>query len=401
VAGIVLCQARSAALDTNPKFRINNHKKITMNRLKTIQSAMFLAAALLLVGCSGEPASSSAGIGAAEPQQRFEWKLITSWPKNLPALGTNPERFAELVGRMSGGRLTVRVYGANELVGGLEVFDAVSQGVAELGHTASYYWQGKVPGSPFFSSIPFGMTAQEMNAWLAYGGGAELWKEIYAPFGIIPVRAGNSGTQMFGWFNKEINSVADLRGLKMRIPGLGGEVLSRAGATPVTMQASEVFTALQTGALDAAEFVSAYNDLAAGYHTVADYYYYPGWHEPGSALETLINEDAYNTLPPDLQAILMAAIETMNQGVIDEITAGNAESMKRLLEEEGVELRRLPDDVLIELRRISLEVVEELADSDPMSRKVYDSYRSFQETMQAYQAVGEEAFTYARSLPPR
>ena len=350
-----------------------------------------------LLACTNDEVSENSASSGAD-QKTYQWKLITSWPKNLPALGTNPQRFADLVKEMTNGRLTIRVYGANELVGGLEVFDAVSQGVAEIGHTASYYWQGKIPGSPFFSSIPFGMTAVEMNAWLEYGGGNELWREIYEPFDLIPVRGGNSGTQMFGWFNKEINSVEDLQGLKMRIPGLGGEVLSRAGATPVTMQASEVFTALQTGALDATEFVSAYNDLAAGYHTAAEYYYYPGWHEPGSALETLFNKTAFETLPKDLQSILMAATEVMNQAVLDEITAGNSESMRTLVEREGVELRRLPDDVLIELKRISDEVVNELAESDPTAKRIYDSYKQFQDTMMAYKLVSEEAFDQARRL---
>lgn len=368
-----------------------------MALFRPLRILALLTASLGLLACTNDESTES-GSSATSNQTSYEWKLITSWPKNLPALGTNPQRFADLVGEMSNGRLTIRVYGANELVGGLEVFDAVSQGVAEIGHTASYYWQGKIPSSPFFSSIPFGMTVVEMNAWLKYGGGNELWREIYAPFDLIPVRGGNSGTQMFGWFNKEINSVSDLQGLKMRIPGLGGEVLSRAGATPVTMQASEVFTALQTGALDATEFVSAYNDLAAGYHTAAKYYYYPGWHEPGSALETLFNKTAFEALPDDLQAILMAATEVMNQGVIDEISAGNSESMRTLVEEEGVELRRLPDDVLRELKRISDEVVRELAKSDPTAKRVYESYKSFQDTMMDYKLVSEEAFDQARRL---
>lgn len=369
-----------------------------MTLAQRLKTGILISAATLLIGCNPEPSLSADDDSVAVSAETYDWKLITSWPKNLPALGTNPERFAELVGKMSAGRLNIRVYGANELVGGLEVFDAVSQGVAEIGHTASYYWQGKVPGSPFFSSIPFGMTVVEMNAWLSHGGGAELWKEIYEPFDLIPVRGGNSGTQMFGWFNKEINSLEDLQGLKMRIPGLGGEVLSRAGATPVTMQASEVFTALQTGTLDAAEFVSAYNDLAAGYHTVAEYYYYPGWHEPGSALETLFNKSAYEALPEDLQAILMAATEVMNQGVLDEITAGNSESMKVLVEREGVELRKLPDDVLVELKRISEEVMEELGNEDDTARRVYESYKSFQDTIADYKLVSEEALDDARRL---
>ena len=366
--------------------------------LRFTSSMLTVIAALALTACSEQTATGS-GTAAAPPEQvQYEWKMITAWPRNLPALGTNPNHFAELVEAMSNGRMTIEVFGANELVGGLEVFDAVSQGVAEIGNAASYYWQGKIPGAAFFTTVPFGMTAQETNAWLKFGGGNELWREIYAPFNLIPVRSGNSGTQMFGWFNREINSLQDLRGLTMRIPGLGGEVMSRAGATTVTMQASEVFTALQTGALDATEFVSAYNDLAAGYHTVADYYYYPGWHEPGSILETVFNKAQFEALPADLQAILLTAAEASNQRLLDEFTARNNEALRILVEEHGVQLRRLPDEVLLELRRLSEEVVAELAATNESTQRVYDSYRAFQERVRNYHAVGEEAYLEARKL---
>ena len=351
---------------------------------------------LALSSCGETPQSAVAS--TPTDQRVYEWKLITSWPKNLPALGTSPEHFADIVEQMSNGRMRITVYGANELVGGLEVFDAVSQGVAEIGHTGAYYWQGKIPAAAFFSSIPFGMTGEEMNAWLTYGGGNELWRELYAPFNLIPVRGGNSGTQMFGWFNREINSLRDLRGLKMRIPGLGGEVFARAGGTPVTMQVSEVFTALQTGALDATEFVSAYNDLAAGYHTVADYYYYPGWHEPGSTLETIFNKEKFEALPADLQAILMAGTEVMNGLLLDELTARNAQAMKTLVEEHGVEVRRLPDDVLLELRRLSDEVIQELAQTDEATRRVYESWNNFRQSVAEYHGMSEDALVNARNL---
>ena len=295
--------------------------------------------------------------------------------------------------------MKIRVYGANELVGGLEVFDAVSQGVAEIGHSGAYYWQGKIPGTPFFSSIPFGLTSYEQDAWLRYGGGNELWKELYAPFNLIPARGGNSGVQMFGWFNKEINSLEDLQGLKMRIPSLGGEVFRRAGGVPVTMQVSEVFTALQTGALDATEFVSPYNDLAAGYHTVADYYYYPGWHEPGSTLEAIFNKERFEALPEDLQTILITGTEMMNQLLLDELTAKNNEALRVLVEDHGVQLRRLPDDVLIELRTISDEVVEEMAQADEATAEVYASWKTFKEGVMNYNSIAEEAFIEARKLP--
>ena len=354
---------------------------------------------LALHGCSGEQQDSFRQSAVVGDQTVYEWKMITSWPKNLPALGTLPEYFAEIVEKMSNGRMLIRVYGANELVGGLEVFDAVSQGVAEIGHTGAYYWQGKIPGTPFFSSIPFGMTSYEQDAWLRFGGGNELWREIYAPFNLIPVRGGNSGVQMFGWFNKEINSLEDLQGLKMRIPSLGGEVFRRAGGVPVTMQVSEVFTALQTGALDATEFVSPYNDLAAGYHTVADYYYYPGWHEPGTTLETIFNKAALESLPQDLQEILMAGTEVMNQLLLDELTAKNNEALRVLVEDYGVQLRKLPDDVLLELRRISEEVVAELGKADESTARIYESWKSFKDGVMNYSSIAEEALIEARKLP--
>ncbi|MGI9250009.1 MAG: TRAP transporter substrate-binding protein [Pseudohongiellaceae bacterium] len=335
---------------------------------------------------------------AAREQTVYEWKLITSWPKNFPGLGTAPEHFADLVETMSNGRMTVRVYGANELVGGLEVFDAVSQGVAEMGHAGAYYWQGKIPAVPFFSSIPFGMTSYERNAWLRFGGGNELWRELYADFNLIPMAGGNSGTQMFGWFNKEINSLSDMQGLTMRIPGLGGEVVRRAGGTPVTMQLSDVYTSLQTGALDAAEFVGPYNDLAAGYHTVAQYYYYPGWHEPGSSLELIFNKERFEALPEDLQHILVAAGEVMNQYMRDEFMARNNEALRVLVEEHGVEVRRLPDDVLLELQRVSEEVIQELVASDEDARRVYESWKSFHTNVRNYSRIAEEAIIEARNL---
>ena len=366
-------------------------KKVSMKRY------LLVVLSIALFSCSqdDQPVSSLEPI----EESFYEWKMITSWPKNLPALGTSPEYFAGIVETMSNGRMKIRVYGANELVGGLEVFDAVSQGVAEIGHSGAYYWQGKIPGTPFFSSIPFGMTSYEQDAWLRYGGGNELWRELYKPFNLIPVRGGNSGVQMFGWFNKEINSLEDLQGLTMRIPSLGGEVFRRAGGVPVTMQVSEVFTALQTGALDATEFVSPYNDLAAGYHTVAEYYYYPGWHEPGSTLETIFNKEKFESLPKDLQEILMAGTEIMNQLLLDELMAKNNEALRVLVEEHGVQLRKLPNDVLAELHRISEDVVSEMSSVDEQTAKVYESWKNFRDNVINYNRIAEEAFIEARNLP--
>jgi len=358
-----------------------------------------LALLMIVVGLAGcgdgggaAAAGAGAGAGTAEPAKVYRWKMITTWPKNLPALGTAPERLAEEVRIMSNGRLDIRVYGAGELVGAFEVFDAVSQGTAEMGHGASYYWRGKIPVAAMFSTVPFGMTAQEMNGWLQYGGGMELWRELYAPFGIVPIAAGNSGVQMAGWFNKEINSLADLQGLKMRIPGLGGEVLEKAGGVPVSLPAGEIFTSLQTGVIDATEWVGPYNDLALGLHTVAKYYYYPGWHEPGPTMEALVNKAAWESLPPDLQTILETAARMINDDMLAEFTVRNTHALKTLVEEHGVQLRRLPDDVLAKLKELSGPVIEASAQQDDLSRRIYASYMQFLEEVKAYHEISEQAY---------
>ena len=330
--------------------------------------------------------------------QQIAWKLVTTWPKNFPGLGLGPENFARMVKEMSNGRLTVHVYGAGEVVPAFGVFDAVSQGVAAMGHGASYYWTGKIPAAVFFSAIPFGFTAQEINAWLHYGGGLELWQEAYAPFNLIPLAGGNSGVQMGGWFNKEINSVEDLKGLKMRMPGLGGEVLSRAGGTAVTLPGSELYTSLQTGVIDATEWVGPYNDLALGLHQVARYYYYPGWHETGSNLEFIVNKTAFDALPADLQAIVTYAARATSQDMLDEFTARNNAALQDLITNHDVQLRKFPDDVIIRLHESADEALEDLAASDPLAKRVYASYRAFLDNVTAYHHISEQAYINARDL---
>ena len=334
----------------------------------------------------------------AGSQQQFHWKMVTTWPKNFPGLGAGPENFARYVNEMSNGRLTVRVYGAGEIVPAFEVFDAVSQGVVDAGHGAAYYWKGKIPASVFFTAVPFGMNAQELNGWLHYGGGLELWREAYAPANIIPFAGGNSGVQMAGWFNKEINTVDDLKGLKMRIPGLAGEVFAAAGGTAVRIPGGELYTSLQTGVIDALEWVGPYNDLAFGFHEVAKYYYYPGWHEPGSMLELIVNEQSFAALPDDLQAIVTYAARAANQDMLDEFTARNNAALQELVEKHGVELRRLPDEVLLALWRANEVVMQELIDKDPMAAKVYASFKSFYDGARAYHHISEQAYINARDV---
>ncbi len=351
---------------------------------------------LLAMGTGCAPAPEQGGAAAAANQEVYRWKLITTWPKNLPGLGTAPERLAEKLRVMSNGRLDIKVYGAGELVGAFEVFDAVSQGTAEMGHGAAYYWRGKIPIAAMFATVPFGMNAQEMNGWLHYGGGLELWRELYAPFGLIPLASGNTGVQMAGWFNKEINSLADLQGLKMRIPGLGGEVLKRAGGTPVALPGGEIFTALQTGTIDATEWVGPYNDLAFALHTVAQYYYYPGWHEPGPTLEAIVNKEAWDSLPADLQAMIETASRAINDDMLSEFTARNNTALRTLVEEHGVELRALPEDVIAELRTVAADVVAEAAGENELAQRIYDSYMAFLEDVRAYHEISEQAYINAR-----
>lgn len=353
------------------------------------------AAAVGVTACSRQSEGTRAGCSA---EQRFEWKMVTTWPQNFPGLGTGAANLARLIGEASGGRLTVQLYGAGELVPAFEVFDAVSRGTADMGHGAPYYWKGKTEAAQFFAATPFGMNAQERNAWIYYGGGNELWREVYAPFGLIPAAAGNSGIQMGGWFNKEINGLADLKGLKMRIPGLGGEVLRRAGGTPINMPGSEIFTALQTGSIDATEWVGPYNDLAFGLYQAARYYYYPGWQEPGSTLEALINKESFDVLPDDLQAIVMMACETVNGNMLAEYTARNQAALDQLVNEHGVDLRPFPDEVLIRMKAISAEVLEELAEKDPLVRKVFDSQQAFLATVSRWHDISEVAYYRAREL---
>ncbi|MFK7829945.1 MAG: TRAP transporter substrate-binding protein [Congregibacter sp.] len=326
----------------------------------------------------------------------IEWKLVTTWPKNLPGLGHTPEVFADMVRDMSGGRLDIKVFGAGELVPAFEVFDAVSSGVAQMGHGASYYWKGKIPASVFFTAVPFGMTGQEMNGWLHYGGGMEVWTEVYAPSGIVPLAGGSSGVQMAGWFNREINSVDDLKGLRMRIPGLAGEVFSAAGGEAVRIPGGEVYTALQTGVIDAVEWVGPYNDLALGLHEIAEYYYYPGWHEPGSMLEFIVNEQALDSLPADLEAIVRHASRAANQDMLDEFTARNNRALREMIEVHGVKLRRLPDDVLAALYQGSQEAMARLVADDPMAAKVNASFSSFMRDVRAYHEISEQAYINAR-----
>ena len=375
---------------------------------KTLLPVAVVALLLLWVGTLGlwaveaQKTVNDSGLSVSGNQASIEWKLVTTWPKGLPGLGSAPENFARRVGEMSNGRLTVRVYGAGEVVPPFEVFDAVSQGVAEMGHGASYYWKGKIPSSVFYTAVPFGMTAQEMNGWLHYGGGLELWRELYAPFGVRPFAGGSTGVQMAGWFNRELKSASDLDGLKMRIPGLAGEVFAASGGTAVRLAGGEIYTSMQTGVIDAVEWVGPYNDRTLGLMEGAEYYYYPGWHEPGSMLEFTVNQEAFDRLPADLQAIVEGAARATNQDMLDEFTARNNQSLNSLLDDYAVKLRPLPDDVMDVLHSNSVVALEQLKAGDPMAQKIAASYEEFLDGVRRYHEISERAYLNARDrvLPP-
>ena len=355
-------------------------------------SGLGLAAGLTACGGSAPETGECTG----QQGETFRWNMVTSWPPSLPGLGVGADNVAQRIEAASGGRLKIKVYAGGELVPALEVFDAVRSGTAQMGHDPSYYHRGKVPAAQYFTAVPFGLNAQEMNAWLYWGGGLELWRELYEPFGIVPFPVGNTGVQMAGWFNKEINSLADIAGLKIRMPGLGGEVIQRAGAVQITVPGAEIFTSLQTGAIDAAEWVGPYNDVALGLHKAARYYYYPGWHEPGPVIQLTVNKEAWDSLPEDLQKIVEVTSMASNVHMQAEYDWGNARALQQLEQDPDVEIRELPADVLESLRAHARDAVNELSANDEFARRIQESFGAFQEISSANQRISEAAYLNSR-----
>jgi TRAP-type mannitol/chloroaromatic compound transport system substrate-binding protein len=320
-------------------------------------------------------------------QGKFEWKLPTSFPAKAPGIGTNVVSFAERVAAMSSGRLTFRIFSGGELVPPLAVEDAVQQGTAEIGHSTAYYAAGKHPALHFFSTVPFGMTATEHTAWLRYGGGQALWDGIYAERGLKPFYCGNSGTQSGGWFNKPINSVDDLKGLNMRIAGLGGEAMRELGVNAIMLTPAEIFPAFKSGAIDAAEWVGPLLDQAFGLYKVARICYVPAFHEPAAALEIVVNQDAFDELPADLQAIVANAAEAASVETLAQFDYFNVQALGQL-RAQGVDFREFPEEVVKALRQASAKVMTRFAsDSD-----------SFKEVMESYQAFLNPAVEYANLM---
>lgn len=348
-------------------------------------------ASLGLGACQGEKSPIPTG-PTIITSSTYEWRMVTTWPPNFPVLGESCNLLAKWIEEMSGGRMKIQVFGSGELIPGLEVFDAVSNGAVEMGNGVSYYWSGKIPAAQFFSSVPFGMNAQQMNAWIMAGGGISLWEELYAPFNLIPMLAGNTGVQMGGWFNREINSLDDIKGLKMRMPGLGAKVLSKAGGSPKLVAGGEIYTNLERGVIDATEWIGPYHDYIMGFHEIADYYYYPGWHEAGTCIEGVVNKAKFEALPADLQAIIRFAMAYQNSWTLSEFESRNQAYLDKIKAESDVSVRPYPEEVIQALRQFTRETLDEMVANDEKSQKVYAAFNEFRNTMTSWSAITEKIY---------
>lgn len=355
------------------------------------RTAGVAAAATLGVSCAEEKPKEAVGSNV-NFNKSYRWKMTTTWPPNFPVVGTGCKLLAKWVKEMSGGRMDITVFGGGELIPALEGFDAVSNGAVEMNHGAAYYWAGKIPASPFFCAVPFGMNAQQMGSWIISGGGQQLWEELYAPFDLQPFPCGNTGVQMGGWFNKEIKSLGDMKGLKMRIPGLGGKVMAKVGGSPVTVSGGEIYTNLERGVIDATEWIGPYHDYIMGFHQVAKYYYYPGWHEPGPVLEMVVNKTKFLELPSDLQQIIRTACYRLNRWMMAEFDSKNGEYLQKIVNENKVQIKAFPKDVLEGLKRATTETISELTAADPQSRKIYEHYRNFRKSIKDWAEISEKIY---------
>lgn len=328
--------------------------------------------------------------------QTRRWRMVTSWPKRLPGPGMSAERVAERIAALSGGRVQVTVHAAGEMVPAFEVLDAVGNGVAELGHTAAFYWQGKQPAAAYFTTVPFGLTPSEHVAWVDAGGGQALWDALYRPFGVKPFMGGNTGVCMGGWFRREVAGLDDVRGLKIRSLGLGGEVYRRLGATPQTTSPGEILTSLQSGVLDAVEFVGPGTDIALGLYRAAPFYYGPGFNKPNGTGECIVSLKLWESLDPETRAIVAHACAAEASYALAEMERLNAEALAALTERHGVKLRSFPAPVVAAARRQAADVLAELAGRSELARKTHESYTAFRERTAAWSRISLRAVLEAR-----
>jgi TRAP-type mannitol/chloroaromatic compound transport system substrate-binding protein len=329
--------------------------------------------------------------------QTRQWRMVTSWPKRLPGPGMSAERIAERIARMSGGRLQIQVSAAGEVVPALEVLDAVGGGVADMGHSAAFYWQGKEQAAAFFTTVPFGLTPGEHVAWVDAGGGQALWDELYAPFGVKPFMAGNTGVCMGGWFRRELKSLDDVKGLKVRSLGLGGEIYRRLGATPQTTSPGEILTSLQSGVLDGAEFVGPGTDIALGLYRVASLYYGPGFNKPNGTGECIVALKAWASLDDEMKAIVAHACAAEASYALAEMERLNVEALATLLDRHNMQLKTFPADMIVAARKEAADVLADLAGKSGRARKVHDSYVTFRERAANWSRISLQAVIEARA----
>src|SRR5215471_15243211 len=344
-------------------------------------------------------AAPAAGVLAAPAVARaapVKWHMVTSWPKRLPGPGVSAERVAERINTTSGGRLQVTVFAAGEVVPAFEVLYAVGSGVADMGHTASVYWQGKQPAAVYFTTVPFGLVPSEHVAWVDAGGGQALWDELYAPFGVKPFMGGNTGVCMGGWFRRELTGLSDLRGLKLRSLGLGGEVYRRLGATPQTTPPAEILISLQSGVIDGAEFVGPGTDIALGLYRVAPFYYYPGFNKPNGTGECIISLKAWNALSDDLKAVIAHACAAEANYALAEMERLNAQALEVLVNEHKVKLTPFPEDLIAAARAQANDVLGELAGRSAITGKIHASYAAFRERTAPWSRISIESVLRAR-----
>ena len=346
---------------------------------------------------------SAAGVGTAAvalatpaiAQDKRQWKMVTAWPKNLPGPGVAAQTLADRITTLSGGRIEVTLYAAGELVPGRGVFDAVSEGTAELYHAVPAYWGSKSKGILLFGSQPFGLRADEQFGWMYHGGGQALYDEMYGRFGIKPFLCGNSGPQWGGWFRNDINSAEDLKGLKFRTTGLASEMAAKLGMAAQAMSGPAMF---QTGALDAGEFIGPWTDSALGYYQVAKNYYWPGVGEPSSAEECGVNSEAFESLPDDLKLIVSLACESLYNPVWTEYTTKHARALKALVADEGVQVKMFPEDVITAMGVAAGEVIDELRqDDDELVKRITESFIEYRDSVGPYMVYADNGQMNARA----
>lgn len=360
-----------------------------MKRKQFLQTA--IASATAGVGLSAcKTATTASSSNTSLPT--INWQMATSWPISLDTIFGGAKVFADRLAVLTGGKFKITPRAAGEIAPPLEVLNVVSQGAVPCGHSAGYYYVGKSPAVAFGTAVPFGLNAQQQNAWLYEGGGLKLLQDLYArKFGVIQFPCGNTGAQMGGWFRREISKVSDLQGLKMRIPGLGGQVMGKLGVTVQSLPGGEIFQALQTGAIDAAEWVGPYDDEKLGLHKVAKYYYYPGWWEPGPTLELQINLNEWKKLPPEYKAALQAAAYESNLTMLSRYDARNNEALQRLVQ-GGANLRQYSDEILAAAEKASFELYEEFAAKDPDFKIVFTEWKKFRDRIYAWNNINEGSF---------